>query len=963
MLRTFYRLNTYPRLRNSISKWDQDKKIVWNRKLSVPRIIPNAVEPAERMDFFSNYTHIDAFETFEGIKSPPSISANVSSFLDDYALSSSVDHCGEFVKENELRNRQYRSEENQDRETLERYRESIAHLLKMGRGTGFKFIQKYALQWYEPLCSEITAEIALIREGVPSVNRNEYGPLLLLLPIDVISVITLNTVINAILRSGNEGASVVSLANIIGENIEVEFQIQIMQQRQAIKVGPESHYFKNMMEILKSNGSKLLVKKLHQKLIERESMNPWTTKEKIKLGSALLTFLLEAAKSNSGTPAFLHTMSYKSNTGKLKKLGIMKLEATLFNEMTKSEAVHSTPRYLPMLIPPNEWSRDNKTGPYLLLRSSIMRAMSPLQTRAVQTANPAIVYEGLNYLGKAKWRINSRILDITKEAIARGLTVGELPGQVNYELPSIEDFKREIDYISPPKVGALADDSGTVSSKLPKPKSPAQKDFHEKNTKYDMFKYFALDKKVKTKNSELHSLRCDLEIKIKIAEDFSNDEFYYPWNLDFRGRAYPIPPNLSHIGSDLCRGLLLFSEAKPLGPHGLFWVKVHLANLFGKNKISLDDRVAWVDGNMDKVQETVSKPLDGSLWWCEADKPFSALATCIELVDILNCSNPETYETRLPVHQDGSCNGLQHYAALGRDESGGRAVNLLPADVPQDVYTKVLEIVKRKVEEHIKMPEDPLHMNDKKRKSALFVKDVLDRKVIKQTVMTSVYGVTARGARQQVLNRLNEKFATGQISTPELDNELMAAAGYLSELTLASLNEMFSNAKNIMTWLSDCASLVSSEGQNMSWVTPLGLPVMQPYRQVKSQVVKTHLQNITLCMHNDNLPVYPQKQRSAFPPNFVHSLDASHMLLTCLRMKERNLTFSAVHDSYWTHPCDIPIMNKFVRECFIELYKKPILENLRESLVMRYPNIEFPPVPQTGSLNICDVEKSIFFFH
>jgi hypothetical protein len=44
---------------------------------------------------------------------------------------------------------------------------------------------------------------------------------------------------------------------------------------------------------------------------------------------------------------------------------------------------------------------------------------------------------------------------------------------------------------------------------------------------------------------------------------------------------------------------------------------------------------------------------------------------------------PEEYPSSLPVHMDGSCNGLQHYAALGRDEAGGRAVNLLPADAPQ----------------------------------------------------------------------------------------------------------------------------------------------------------------------------------------------------------------------------------------------------------------------------------------
>jgi len=41
------------------------------------------------------------------------------------------------------------------------------------------------------------------------------------------------------------------------------------------------------------------------------------------------------------------------------------------------------------------------------------------------------------------------------------------------------------------------------------------------------------------------------------------------------------------------------------------------------------------------------------------------------------------YVSRVPVHQDGSCNGLQHYAALGRDLTGGYAVNLCPSDKPQ----------------------------------------------------------------------------------------------------------------------------------------------------------------------------------------------------------------------------------------------------------------------------------------
>ena len=58
-------------------------------------------------------------------------------------------------------------------------------------------------------------------------------------------------------------------------------------------------------------------------------------------------------------------------------------------------------------------------------------------------------------------------------------------------------------------------------------------------------------------------------------------------------------------GSDLCRGLLMFDVAKPLGPNGLNWLKIHLANLFGHNKITHMERVAWV---IKPAQEEISNP-------------------------------------------------------------------------------------------------------------------------------------------------------------------------------------------------------------------------------------------------------------------------------------------------------------------------------------------------------------------
>lgn len=37
---------------------------------------------------------------------------------------------------------------------------------------------------------------------------------------------------------------------------------------------------------------------------------------------------------------------------------------------------------------------------------------------------------------------------------------------------------------------------------------------------------------------------------------------------------------------------------------------------------------------------------------------------------------------------------------------------------------------------------------------------------------------------------------------------------------------------------------------------------------------------------------------------------------------------AGVHDSFWTHACDVDQMNQILREKFVELYSMPILENV-----------------------------------
>lgn len=85
---------------------------------------------------------------------------------------------------------------------------------------------------------------------------------------------------------------------------------------------------------------------------------------------------------------------------------------------------------------------------------------------------------------------------------------------------------------------------------------------------------------------------------------------YFPHNLDFRGRAYPVPPHFNHLGNDLCRGLLLFYEGKPLGERGLRWLKIHLANVYGLDKMRLEEREEFATNSMEQIFESADNPLE-----------------------------------------------------------------------------------------------------------------------------------------------------------------------------------------------------------------------------------------------------------------------------------------------------------------------------------------------------------------
>jgi DNA-directed RNA polymerase len=309
------------------------------------------------------------------------------------------------------------------------------------------------------------------------------------------------------------------------------------------------------------------------------------------------------------------------------------------------------------------------------------------------------------------------------------------------------------------------------------------------------------------------------------------------------------------------------------------------------------------------------------------------------------------------VAQDGTCNGLQHYAALGGDPEGARQVNLEPSDKPQDVYTGVAELVKKQIEEDLKAGNE----------YAKLLQGHITRKVVKQSVMTNVYGVTFVGARAQIQNQLKDNPAIPR------EKQLLCAS-YVAHLVFASIKEVFTGATDIQHWLALSARMISrsvspaqyqhlqdhsngklSESKNphirrkgkvefmtsVVWTTPLRMAIVQPYRQESSVVVQTNLQKVYISDPSAIDQVNSRKQMTAFPPNFIHSLDATHMLLSAAECAEQGLTFASVHDSFWTHPNNVDDLNRILRDAFIKLHSEDIMQKLKEEFETRYKGYKY----------------------
>lgn len=681
-----------------------------------------------------------------------------------------------------------------------------------------------------------------------------------------------------------------------------------------------------------------------------------TTHDRVELGTRLLTIILDNCKIAStkidsdpvAVPAFWHTYELH----RTKYVGVIKLNESLVTRIARNDIDLTSvvlARTPPMLVKPRPWTSSTDGG-YWYTKQSLLTSRpdnAPEQHAYLRAATKGGYMDDflmcLDDLSQCAWAVNQRVLDVVLQIWKSGDGMLGIPALVR----------------------------GT--------------DPHE------LFGAVPRDKLSKDEFN-LMTERISLGYILRTAEVFAShgERFYFPYKIDFRGRVYPLTNSgFWHLGADHVRALFQFWYGRALGPHGLKWLKIQLANMYGVDKVSNSARVRFVDEHWAEVVDSAERPLEGSRWWTKADKPFQALAACMEVVAAVKSGDPASYVSRLAVSQDGSCNGLQHYAALGRDVDGALQVNLVQQPTadeacedrgPQDVYSRVRELVEEEVRHEASLaPGDPGYNAGTSQLARKLVTKIT-RKVVKQPVMTSVYGVTQFGIVEQVMDKLKGDAGIDR-------GEMVYCGLYLARHIQSAIRRLFRNAQEIQDWLEECSERICAAvrwdvygdarvvGDRdflqkyvtvVKWTTPLGLPVVQPYRKAPLMLIRAGgLQTIALQNPFELSYTNKQKQKNGIAPNYIHGLDSTHLLMTAHEcVAQHGITFAAVHDSFWTHARDVETMGGVLRAQFVKLHSGDLVADLKREFEVRYEGYlqcVYVSAASAAGLEIQRLRASYFF--
>ncbi len=701
--------------------------------------------------------------------------------------------------------------------------------------------------------------------------------------------------------------------------------------------------------------------KFRLKSFKNRMLIDWNNSSEIEMGLELFKFLMihnildEYEKDGRFVNYKLHS-EFEKNTKKL------------YADMFK----YSTPFFEPMIVLPTLWTTIDDGG---FLRDEnnctkfnlyIMKAQTKRDRENLEAKRENFslkLLEAINIIQATKWKINSKMLEVItlkfkveqkrqkKEISVLNRRYKEThQKQKNYEELEIES--EELDN----KIKALKSEKSHLSKKINKIKNE--------------FKI--------------------IELSLKTAKKYEKySEIYFVYQIDFRGRLYPVQALLNPQGDDLNKSLLYFSQKRLVTDKGLKWFKIHGANSYGVDKVSFEDRIKWVNDHSKEIERVAKSdnPFEDE-FIKELKKPYQFLAFAYEYSEYLK--NPHQFYSSLPIAVDGSNNGFQHISALLRDIEGAKKVNVLPDgnDIPADIYKEVAQETKKSIErdKEIFEKEKKTLLKDEnglyfkmgkakdEKKNTIEIKKIdprsflddivafIDRDLVKQNVMTDAYGAGKDAKALQIQDKLEDK---KELTLNE--ENLRSISTYLAKLNQESIDKLAPSSNIYKKWMKKIAKDISKLNRAIEWTTPfMGLEVIQEEFITEKEKVSTKYNNkdhkILIRVPTDK--IHEREQVKGIAPNFIHSLDATHMYLTVLDASQKGLdSFATVHDSFATYADDVDDLIESLKSEFINLTNADVIARFKTEIQERYTieieNIEYL---DKDHFEIEKIRESKYFF-
>lgn len=791
---------------------------------------------------------------------------------------------------------------------ISNYREELSKAQEKGDVSGNRVYSKIISMSVEPVAKALSVILNDAKSGKAG-RKSAYAKVFEELDPYEVSFLAVKTIIGR--AASNDGLSATSFVNAIGRTIRDHLLFKSMEKQ----AGGLVRYITRMKSAERANAANIRYNlKRTASQIELQ-MPEWTTPETITVGEIMVQLVLEHT-------GLIGKSWVKDGYGESKQIITLTPEAAVWIQSMHSEAELLSPTLLPMIVKPNDWTTPTNGGYLTISRDNMVHTHNKNFLSQLESMEMAEVYKTINTLQNVAWRLNADVYAVAAHLWELGGDRAGLPKREKPELPEKPtDFPYHLE----------RDD----------PAFQAWKAEH-----YEAW----VEWKRAAKQTYVEAIRDEGQ-RILVSQQFwmagryaEEEEFYYPYFFDWRGRVYSTVSMLSPQSNDLGKGMLQFAEGKRLGSTGAKWLKIQLANTFGVDKVSFEERLKWVEEHETHILMVASDPISCQ-YWTDADSPFCFLAACLEYAGYVR--DGEDHISHLPIAMDGSNNGLQHFSAMLRDPIGGKATNVIPSDTPQDIY---MEVVKAVNEELAMRPDDAM---------ARWWVGKINRSLVKRNVMTVPYSVTLRGMVGQLIQEATKQGIEGV----EYEH-----CKYLATIVYDAIGRTVVAARQAQDWLKEVAKLAASEGLPLYWKTPAGFIVCQDYQAQTSKRIVTKFGSMVLQRwYKANTNKRDKtKMAAGISANMVHSMDAAHLMKVVNRAADENITsFALIHDSYGVHPSEVDNLHAILREEFIAIYRRDWLAEFEEQLAEQLPAeivAQFPERPKLGSMDIETVKDSKYFF-